>query len=70
METEEKKKEVKPFRGRKLTPTPAPKSRAAKSAKRAAKYRVHVITGKAGDIVTIGGTRYKIAPAGNLAKVQ
>jgi len=67
---ENKKPEAKPFWGRTVKSAPASKSAAKKRARRARYSRVHVITGKAGDIVTIGGTRYKIAPAGNLVKVQ
>lgn len=58
------------FWGRIVTPRTEPKSRKAKQARRATMERVHVITGKPGDIITIGGTKYRIAPAGNIVKVE
>lgn len=58
------------FLVRKYIPRPEPKSRKVKAERRARYERIHVIQGNAGDIVTIGGTRYKIAPAGNIVKVQ
>ena len=66
---ETKKPEVRPFWGRTVKSAPASKSAAKKHERRARYSRVHVITGKAGDIVTIGATRYKIAPAGNVVEV-